>query len=151
MELTQRITADLTTAMKARDAETTGTLRLVLAAIKNLKVAEGRGGADPTDAEVTDLLNRQAKQRRESAEVYRAADRPELADKEDRELEILQRYLPQQLSEDEVRTIVTEAVAETGATGPGDLGRVMSAVMPKVKGLADGKLVNQLVREALAG
>lgn len=150
MSLAEQITADLTASMKARDAGTTGALRLILAEIRTLRGAEGRGGAEPTDPEVLELLARAAKQRREAAGTYRNADRPELAEQEDRELAVITRYLPAQLGEDEVRAAVAEAVAATGASGPGDLGTVMSAVMPTVKGRADGKLVNRLVREALA-
>jgi uncharacterized protein len=147
--LPDRIQSDLTTAMKARDRETVGTLRLVLAAIRNLRVAEGRSG-EVTDAETVDLLTREAKRRTEAAEAYAQAGRDDLADQERRELEILRRYLPAQLDADELARIVDEAVAETGASTPGDLGRVMSAVMPRVRGRADGKQVNALVRERLS-
>ena len=150
MALTDQIQSDLTTAMKARDAETVGTLRMVMAAVKNQRVAAGQSG-DITDEQTVELLTREAKKRTEAAEAYDAADRPELADKERRELEIIRTYLPEQLDEDTVRGYVDEAIAETGASGPGDLGRVMSAVMPKVKGRADGKLINALVRERLTG
>lgn len=148
MSLAERIQSELTAAMKSRDAETTATLRMVLAGIKNLRVAEGRAG-DLTDEEVLDLLAREAKKRSEAAEAYDQANRPELAEKERSELAIIQRYLPEQLSEAEVTRIVEDAIAQTGASGPGDLGKVMSAVMPQVKGRADGKLVNQIVRDRL--
>jgi uncharacterized protein len=148
MALAEQIQSDLTTAMKARDAETVATLRMVVAAIKNARVSSGHSG-EVTDEEVLDLLTREAKKRNEAAEAYDQAGRDELAAKERAELAIVQRYLPEQLGEDEVRALVDEAVAETGASGPGDLGKVMSAVMPKVKGRADGKLVSALVRERL--
>ena len=148
-ELADRLQSDLVAAMKAREADTVSTLRLAIAAVKNLRTSEGRGGADVTDAEVVDLLTREAKKRGEAAEAYAQAGRDDLAGKERRELAVLRRYLPEQLPEDEVRRLVADAVAEAGAAGPGDLGRVMSALMPKVKGRADGKLVNALVREAL--
>jgi uncharacterized protein YqeY len=150
MALTDQIQSDLTTAMKARDAETVGTLRMVMAAVKNQRVAAGQSG-DITDEQTIELLTREAKKRTEAAEAYDAADRPELADKERRELEIIRTYLPEQLDEETIRGFVDEAIAETGASGPGDLGKVMSAVMPKVKGRADGKLINALVRERLTG
>lgn len=150
MSLAEQISADLTTAMKARAAETTATLRMVVAAIKNLRVSEGRSG-DVTDAETLDLLAKEAKKRSEAAEAYARAGRDDLAEKERRELAVIQRYLPEQLDEDELRHLVDAAIAETGATGQGDLGKVMSAVMPKVKGRADGKAVNAIVRERLAG
>jgi uncharacterized protein len=148
MALAEQIQSDLTTAMKARDAETVKTLRMVVAAIKNARVEVGRSG-DVTDEEVVDLLTREAKKRTEAAEAYDQAGRDELAAAERSELEVIRRYLPEQLGEDELRVLVDEAIAETGASGPGDLGRVMSAVMPKVKGRADGKQVNAIVRERL--
>jgi uncharacterized protein len=148
MALAEQIQSDLTAAMKARDSETVGTLRMVVAAIRNARVAEGRAG-DVTDAEVGDLLAKQAKQRAEAAESYDAAGRDDLAAKERRELDIIRRYLPEQLDDSELATIVDATIAETGASGPGDLGRVMGAIMPKVKGRADGKRVNALVRERL--
>jgi uncharacterized protein YqeY len=150
MSLSDRITADLTAAMKARDAETTSTLRMVVAAIRNAKVASGRSGRDLSDDETLELLTREAKKRSEAADAYAQAGRSDLADKEQRELHILRGYLPAQLGEDELRGLVDEAVTQTGASGPGDLGTVMSALMPKVKGRADGKQVNALVRERLA-
>jgi uncharacterized protein YqeY len=148
MTLADQIQSDLVTAMKARDAETVATLRLVIAAIKNARVAEGHSG-DVTDQETLDLLAREAKRRSEAAAAYDEAGRDELAAKERRELEVIRRYLPAALGEDELRALVDETVAETGASGPGDLGRVMSALMPKVKGRADGRQVNVLVRERL--
>jgi uncharacterized protein len=150
MALTDQLQADMTAAMKARDAEIVATLRMVIAAVRNAKVAAGHSG-EVTDAEVLDLLTREAKKRNEAAEAYDAAGRDELAAKERRELEIIRRYLPDQLDEDTLRGLVDEAIAESGASGPSDLGKVMSAVMPKVKGRADGKAVNAMVRERLTG
>ncbi|MGM0819386.1 MAG: GatB/YqeY domain-containing protein [Actinomycetota bacterium] len=150
MSLATRIETDLKTAMKARDAETTATLRLVLAAMKNLR-AEAGHGADLSDEEMLELLGREAKRRAEAAEAYEEAGREDLAGKERRELEVLRSYLPVQLDADELGAIVDEAIAETGASGPGDIGTVMGAVMPRVKGKADGKAVNALVRERLGG
>ena len=148
MALTDQIQADLTSAMKARDSERTATLRMVLAAIKNQRVAAGQSG-DLDDAQTLDLLAREAKRRAEAASAFRDAGRDQLADKEDAELAIIRTYLPAQLSEDELRAIVEEAIADTGASGPEDLGRVMSAAMPRTKGRADGKQVNAIVREQL--
>ena len=149
MTLPERIRRDMTDAMRARDTETVATLRLALAAIQTLKVAEGHSG-EVTDAETVDLLTREAKRRVEAADTYAAGGRGELAAKERRELAILRRYLPEELDADALAAIVDEAIAETGASGPGDLGRVMSAVMPKVKGRADGRQVNALVRRRLS-
>lgn len=148
MLLSEKISTDLTAAMKARDSETTATLRIAVAAIRNARVAEGHTG-EVTDEEVLELLAREAKRRAEAAEAYEAAGRDELAAKELRELEILRRYLPAELGDEELAAIVDEAVSATGAQAPGDLGKVMSAVMPRVKGRADGKRVNALVRERL--
>ena len=150
MALTDQLQSDMTAAMKARDAETVATLRMVIAAVRNAKVSAGHSG-EVTDEETLELLTREAKKRNEAAEAYDEAGREELAAKERRELEIIRRYLPEQLDEDTVRGLVDEAIAESGASGPGDLGKVMSAVMPKVKGRADGKMVNAVVRERLNG
>lgn len=150
MALADQIQSDLTTAMKARDTAALGTLRMVIAAIKNARVASG-GTGDVTDEQTLELLAREAKKRTEAAEAYDAAGRGELAEKERAELVIIRRYLPEQLDEDTLRGFVDEAITETGATGPGDLGKVMSAVMPKVKGRADGKVINAIVRERLTG
>lgn len=148
MALTDQIQSDLTAAMKARDRERTAALRGVVAAIKNARVAAGQSG-DLSDEQTIELLNREAKKRVEAAEAYEAAGRDEQAATERRELEVIRAYLPAQLDEQELRTLVDEAIAETGAADPSDLGQVMSAVMPRVKGRADGKQVNALVREQL--
>ncbi|MBW3602750.1 MAG: GatB/YqeY domain-containing protein [Actinobacteria bacterium] len=151
MTLATRITDDLRASMKARDTVTTATLRMVLAAIKNLQVEAGRGGAEATDREVTELITKEAKKRREAAQTYRDVGRDDLADRELAELAVLERYLPEQLRADELVAIIDEAVEETGATGPGDMGRVMKEVMPRVKGRADGSAVQQAVRARLGG
>lgn len=150
MALTERLTADLTAAMKARDTDTTATLRMAIAAVKNLRVAEGHAG-DVTDDEALELLGREAKKRTEAAEAYDRGGRGELAEKERRELEVLHRYLPAPLGGDELDAIVDQAVAEAGASSLSDLGRVMSAVMPRVKGRADGRAVSAAVRARLGG
>ncbi|MGI9016826.1 MAG: GatB/YqeY domain-containing protein [Euzebya sp.] len=148
MSLAEQIPNDLTAAMKARDKVRTATLRIVLAGIKNLRAEPGHGG-DVTDQEVSDIIAREAKKRRESIVTYTDAGRDELAATEQAELLVLTAYLPQQMDEEQIRALVQEAVAEVGASGPQDLGKVMSALMPKVKGKADGRLVNTLVRSAL--
>jgi uncharacterized protein len=150
MALAEQLSTDLTAAMKARDAETVATLRMLVAAVKTARVAEGAGG-EVSDEQVVELLTREAKKRTEAADTYDQAGRSELAAKERSELEIIRRYLPEQLDEAAVRGLVDEAIAESGAAGPGDLGKVMSALMPKVKGRADGKQVNAIVRERLGG
>jgi uncharacterized protein len=150
MALADQLSADLTAAMKARDAETVATLRMLVAAVKNARVAEGSSG-EVSDEQVVELVTREAKKRTEAAETYAQADREDLAAKERAELEIIRRYLPEQLDEAALRGLVDEAITESGAAGPGDLGKVMSALMPKVKGRADGKQVNAMVRERLGG
>lgn len=149
MALDEQIESDLKAAMKARDADKVATLRMALAAIKNLRVESGRSGA-LSDDETVQLLTREAKKRSESAAAFEQAGRAELADKERRELAVLEPYLPTQLDDDELAALVDEAVADVGATSPGDLGAVMSSVMPKVRGRADGRRVNALVRERLS-
>ena len=136
--------------MKARDAETVSTLRMVVAAVKNARVASGQSG-EVTDEQTLELLTREAKKRTEAAEAYDEAGREELAAKERSELAIIRRYLPEQLDETTLRELVDEAINETGASSASDLGKVMSAVMPKVKGRADGKVINAIAREKLAG
>jgi hypothetical protein len=148
MTLSEQIRSDLVAAMKARDTDAVATLRLILAAVENARVAPGRSG-EVTDQETVELLAREAKRRSEAATTYDRAGRAELAAKERRELEIIRRYLPSQLGEDELRMLVDETVAEVGATALSDLGRVMSALMPKVKGRADGRQLNALVRQRL--
>jgi uncharacterized protein len=149
MSLAEQIQSDLTTAMKARDAETTKTLRMVVAAIKNARVAGGRGEGDLTDEEVLDLVAKEAKKRTEAATAYADAGRPELAATEEAELAIIRRYLPEPLTADALAEVVDATIAEVGASGPQDMGRVMSAVMPKVKGRADGKQVSAAVKARL--
>ncbi|CAN5799506.1 GatB/YqeY domain-containing protein [soil metagenome] len=148
MSLAEQIQSDLTAAMKDRDKVRTATLRLVLAGIKNVRAEPGHG-QQVTDEEVRDIISREAKKRRESVQTYSDAGRDELAATEEAELDVLSDYLPAQMSEEEVRALVEQTVADVGATGPGDLGKVMGALMPKVKGKADGKMVNNVVRGAL--
>jgi uncharacterized protein len=147
--LAEQIRADLTTAMKARDRQTVAALRMVLARIQEAKVATGHGD-EVSDDEVQALIRREAKRRTEAADAFAAAGRDELAAKEQAELVVLQRYLPQQMSDDELTAVIDETIAATGASSPGDFGRVMGAVMAKVSGRADGARVNALVRQRLS-
>lgn len=148
MALTDQIQSDLTAAMKSRDKAATTALRGIVAAIRNARVAEGQSG-ELTDEQTTALLTREAKKRTEAAEAFANAGREEQAAQERNELEIIRRYLPAPLGDEELQAIVDDAVASTGASGPGDLGKVMSEVMPKVTGRADGKQVSALVRARL--
>jgi uncharacterized protein YqeY len=150
-DLKDQLKADLTTAIKSRDEVTAATIRMVLTAITNEEVA-GKEARVLSDDDVMTVLGREAKKRRESAEAYDAASRPELADRERAELEVLARYLPESLTDAEVATIVATAVAEvaaTGATGGQAMGSVMKLVQPQVRGRADGGQVAGLVRAAL--
>lgn len=149
MGLDEQLRADLKDAMKARDRDRTATLRMAIAAVGTLRVAEGRTG-EVTDEEVVGLLKREVRKREEAAAAYDQAGRAELADKERRELAVLQPYLPAQMSDDELTALVDAAVAEVGASGPGDLGAVMKAVMPRVGDAADGRRVNATVRARLS-
>jgi uncharacterized protein YqeY len=149
--LKDQLQSDLTTAIKARDEVTSATIRMALTAITNEEVA-GKEARALSDDDVLTVLGREAKKRRESAEAYDAADRPELADRERAELQVIARYLPQPMSDAEVESIVAAAVAEvtaTGASGGAAMGAVMKIVQPQVKGRADGGQVAALVRSAL--
>ncbi len=146
MSIKEKLRADLVAAMKARAELKLSTLRLITSSIKNKEIDERK---ELDDEGVLSVLNTAAKQRRDSIEQYEKGGRQDLADKEKAELVIIQEYLPQQLSKDEVAAFIKEAIAETGAAGAKDMGKVMKALMPKVKGKADGKLVNELVKELL--
>ncbi|WP_163572102.1 GatB/YqeY domain-containing protein [Fodinicola feengrottensis] len=148
--LKDRLSTDLTTAMKARDQLTTGTLRMVLSAVKTAEVA-GKSARELTDDEVVlAVLTAEAKKRREAAEIFDTRDRAELADQERRETTIIERYLPQQLTDEELTELVTAAITETGAAGPKAMGQVMKVVQPQVIGRADGGRVSAEVRRQLA-
>lgn len=148
--LKDRLRADLTTAMKARDELRSSTLRMVLTAITNAEVA-GKVARELTDEDVLAVLTSEAKKRREAAVAFDEGDRPEMAAKERAEGEVIADYLPEQLSEAEVVEIVTRAVESTGAAGEGmkAMGKVMGVVQPQVKGRADGAVVAAEVRRQL--
>jgi uncharacterized protein len=146
----QTLQADLNTAMKARDEVTLATLRMALTAVTTAEVA-GKEARELTDDEVLGVLTREAKKRREAAEAFDAADRPELAARERAEGEVLARYLPTPLSDEELATLVAQAITETGADSPRAMGQVMKVLQPQVAGRADGKKVSDAVRAALAG
>lgn len=141
-ELKERLRTDLTTSIKARNALRSSTLRMVLSAITNAEVA-GKQARELSDEEIVGVLGSEAKKRREAAEAFDAGDRAELAQKERDEAAILADYLPEQLTEDEVREIVQAAVDSTGSAGEGmrAMGKVMGVVQPQVKGRADGGMV----------
>ena len=150
--LKEQLHTDLTAAIKAKDSLTSGTLRMVLAAITNEEVS-GKEARVLNDQDMITVLNREAQKRKEAAAAYDDAKRPELADKERSELEIIQAYLPAALSDEELAAIIASAVAEvaaSGATGPSSMGAVMKIVSPQVSGRADGGAVAAAVKSALA-
>lgn len=149
--LKDQLQSDLTTAIKARDEVTSATIRMALTAITNEEVA-GKESRALSDDDVLTVLGREAKKRRESAEAYDAASRPELAERERAELGVIARYLPQPLSDADVEAIVAAAVAEvsgSGVTGGAAMGAVMKLVQPQVRGRADGGRVAGLVKASL--
>lgn len=148
MGLREQIQQDIKAAMLAKDTDTRNTLRLLSAAVKQ---ADVDGGGPIGESEVETIVVKQAKQRRESIEEYEKAGRDDLAAPEKVELAIIEKYLPQQMSPDEIRALVSAVITETGADSPKGMGMVMGKLMPQVKGKADGKLVNQIVRELLGG
>ena len=147
MSLNDRLRDDLTAAMRSGDALRRDTLRMVQSAAYSVEKEKRR---PLTDEELVAVLGREVKTRRESVEAFRAGGREDLAAKEEAEIAILVPYLPEQLSEDEVRDLVTEAIAATGATSARDMGKVMGWLSPKTRGRADGKRVSELVAQALA-
>ena len=147
MALLQRVDEELKSAMKARDQLKVDALRMLKAAAGNAAIAKGKESLE--DPELLEIVAKLIKQRDESVEAYTKGNRPELADKERKEAEILKAYLPAQLSDAELKGIVEAAVKEAGAGGPQAMGAVMKVVLPKVAGRAAGGKVSQLVREAL--
>jgi hypothetical protein len=147
VSLIATIEDELKDAMKARDAERRDALRLILNALKNSEKELQRPLSDDEELQV---LQRERKRRIEAAEAFRAGGREEQAAAEETELEILEEFMPEPLSEDEIEEIVDDVIAEVGATSMADLGRVMADVMPQVAGRADGSQVSQIVREKLA-
>ena len=147
MSLIARIEEELKAAMLARDADRTGALRLILS---SLRAAEKELLRPLHDDEELQVLQRERKRRVEAAEAFRSAGREDHAQAEEGELAVIQEFMPEPISEEDLEQIVDDAIAETGATSLRDLGRVMADVMPQVAGRADGSVVSQLVREKLA-
>lgn len=147
MSLLERIDNDLKTAMKSAEPVKVSALRMAKAAIKNFQIDRNR---NISDEEILSVLSTMAKQRRDSIEQFSNAGRQDLADKEQQELTILQAYMPAQLSAEDVERLIVEAIKESSARSEADMGKVMKVLMPKVKGIADGKMVNQKVKELLS-
>jgi uncharacterized protein YqeY len=146
MDLQERLRKDLGQSMKAGEKIKVSTIRMVISEIKNAEIAK-RGELD--DDELLSVLAREAKKRKEAIEEFKKGRRQDLVDRETEELGIIEDYLPEQLSANELQQIINETINEVGASSPGDMGKVMGHVMPKLKGRADGKLVNKIVREML--
>ncbi len=151
MALRQQISDDLKTAVKAKDRATTATLRLVTAALKDRDIAARGGGGSGiiSDDEILDLLARMVRQREEAIELYRTGGRPELAEREAGEIEVIRRFMPRQLSEAEMAALVDEVIATSGATGLKDMGRVMAALKQGYPGQIDGAAASALVKKRL--
>lgn len=149
MSTKQTLKNDLNTAMRARDEVTLATIRMALTAVTTEEVA-GKEQRELSDDEVLTVLAREGKKRREAAEAFDAAGRTELADRERAEGEVLARYLPAPLTDDELATLVRQTITETGAESPRQMGLVMKALQPVVNGRADGKQVSDAVRAALS-
>ena len=149
MALKEKLQSDLTASMRARDELRSGTIRMVLTAIKNEEVS-GKEARELSDSEVITVLSREAKKRREAAEAYEQAGAKDRAASERAEGLIIAEYLPAQLSEAEIKDLISAAIAETGAAGPQQMGLVMKSIQPKIAGRADGGLVSSLVKAALS-
>ncbi len=147
MNLQEQLMAAMKEAMKAKDSERLNTIRLMRTALKNREI-EARKELD--SQETIQVLSSLVKQRKEAAQVYRENDRPEMAEKEEAEIVVIQEFLPSQLGEAEIRQIIEEAVAETGASSMKDMGKVMKIVTAKTVGRADGRQVSELVKARLA-
>lgn len=148
MSLKDQLTEDMKTAMKAKEAGKLrlSVIRMAKSAIKNVEIDAKH---ELNDEETITVLAKEVKQRRDAIEEYAKAGREDIVESLKAEIEVLMPYLPQQLSEDEIRALVSEAITQTGAQGPKDMGKVMGALMTKVKGRSDGKVVNQIVKELL--
>ena len=147
MNLQERLMADLKEAMKSRDASRREVIRMVRAAVKNAEIAWQRAA---TDQEVQDIIAREVKRRREAIEMFRRGGRQDLVDEEEAQVKILESYLPQQMSRQEIEGVVRRIISELGATSMSQLGPVMRQAMAELKGKADGSLVNQIAREILS-
>lgn len=146
MSLAERLNDDMKQAMKAQDKFRLSTIRMVRASVKNQEIELRR---PLEDNEVLEILSREVKQRKDSLQEFTKAGRDDLTKDLEAEIAIIAQYLPEQLTEEEIKAIVTQTIQETGASSKADMGKLMGALMPKVKGRADGKLVNQIVQQSL--
>lgn len=149
MSLEQKIMAELKTAMLAKDEKTIRSLRAIKAAIILAKTAEGAGGEITEDAE-NKLLQKLVKQRKDSLEIYQQQNRADLAQKEQEEIEVIEKFLPKQLGQEELKAILQKIIADVGAASPADMGKVMGVATKQLAGQADGKAISAAVKELLA-
>ena len=150
MSLKEKLQSDLTQSMRERNELRSSTIRMILTSIRNEEVA-GKEARELSDAEIITVLSREAKKRREAAEAFDAAKATERANSERAEGAVIAEYLPQQLSEAEIKILISGAIQETGATSPAQMGIVMKALQPKIAGRAEGGVVSSLVKSQLAG
>ena len=150
MGLKETLKSDLTEAIRSSNKVVSGTIRMVLTAITNEEVS-GKEARVLTEDEIITVLSREAKKRREAADEFAKANRPDKSAEEKAEGEVIAKYLPAQLTEEDVKKLIAAAIASTGAAGPGDMGKVMGAIKGQIAGKADGSLVSSLVKAALAG
>ena len=148
--LKKQLQEELKQAMKDQQELQKSVLRMLLSAITYFEIQKGGAGYEATDEDVMSVIDKQVKQRKDSIEQFEKAGRQELADKEKEEMALLEKYLPEQMSEEELKNIVKETIATLGDVTIADMGKVMGAVMSKVKGKADGNLVGKIVRECLS-
>ena len=145
--LKQRLADDLKRAMKGGDTDRRSTIRLLMASINNAEIARR---ADLDDTDILGIIAKDIRQHQESIESFKQGNRPDLVDKEEAEMAILQSYLPQQLTREEIVEAARQVIGEVGAQGPADKGKVMKELMPKLKGRADGRIINEVVSELLS-
>ncbi len=146
MSLKQRLTDEIKIAMKTKDQLRKNVITMIRADIKQIEVDKR---VELSDEDVIEIISKQAKQRKDSIEEFRKGCRDDLAQQAEDELKVLMEYLPEQLSEEEIEAVIKEVITDTGATSMKDMGKIMAAAMPKLKGRADGKIVNQIVRNIL--
>lgn len=147
--LKQQLKDELKQAMLAKETTKTSVLRMILSALGYHEIKKGGAGYEATDEDVLAVIQKETKQHKDSVEQFKNAGRNDLVEKEEQELKILEKYLPEQMGEEEVRKLVKNAITQTNATTPQDMGKVMGALMSKVKGKADGLLVSKIVKEEL--
>jgi len=147
--LKDKLREDLKKAMLAKDQVAVSTLRMLISAIGYYEIQKGGAGYEATDEDVESVIQKEVKQRRDAIEQFMAGGREDLVGIETKEMAVLEKYLPEQMSEEEIKKHVDDAISRTGAKGPQDMGKVMSVLMPETKGKADGSLVSKIVKEKL--